>query len=553
MIYTALFNSFIVTIIIGYSYALKLVLFSDSSNQKIFNQDILYGLFFLICISLFLNFFFPLKYFFLPISIIGFFYFIYCFIKKDLKINLLLYFLIIFFLVFITYYHGENSDSPMYHLQAIKWKYQEKIIFGLPNLEIRFATNSLWFNLLSIFQFKLNNFNSIYTFNLIPLSFLFYEVFNKEKKLSNIFLFLSVSFIVFFSYLHPFRNGIILNHLRNPELDTVAMSFFIFNFYLFLKFLEHKKINDYYLLCICSIICIFIKVSYIGAIIFPLSTLMLYYKKNFIGLIQNQKKLFLLIFLAILFWFLKNFIISGCFIFPIISSCFEVSWSVGLNEIENYSKVVKGFARDTPQRLRYLDFEHTINSYNWFAPWFKQYAMNNAFLKIALLVSLISISYLFILNIFKNTQKIYFDDLKIILITFFNLVINFLIWFQAPEIRFGWGTIITICCFLLSVAILKNRLFYKLDVKFIQSAVLILFILLIYDNKKNLTFNNLITPKQMIFNYSKINKFYSSKGKDFYKSLDSKCYDFEEICVNTTKKEYNFMEKYGYLIFLKNI
>ena len=55
----------------------------------------------------------------------------------------------------------------MYHLQIIKWINNEKIIIGLTNLEIRFGSNSLWFYLISLFQFKFNNFNSIYIFNIV--------------------------------------------------------------------------------------------------------------------------------------------------------------------------------------------------------------------------------------------------------------------------------------------------------------------------------------------------------------------------------------------------
>ena len=131
----------------------------------------------------------------------------------------------------------------MYHLQLIKWMYNEKIVFGLSNLEIRFGSNSLWYTLLAALQIKFNNFNSIYTFNIIPLTVLIYEVFYKERKLSYFFIFFSVCFLIFFSYLHPFRNGIILNHFRNPEVDTVGMIFFILSFYLFLRCFEIKNIQ----------------------------------------------------------------------------------------------------------------------------------------------------------------------------------------------------------------------------------------------------------------------------------------------------------------------
>ena len=85
----------------------------------------------------------------------------------------------------------------MYHHQIIKWLYNYKITLGLTNLEIRFGDNSLWFNYLSLFQFKFKEFNSIYTLNIIPFSILTYEILKQKKTLSYLFLTLSLSFLFF--------------------------------------------------------------------------------------------------------------------------------------------------------------------------------------------------------------------------------------------------------------------------------------------------------------------------------------------------------------------
>ena len=132
MIFTTIFNFIILTSIIGYSFALKSVFLQ--SNKEILNLDILYGIFLLVFFSTFFNFFFPLKYFFIPSILIGLIFFYICVIKKLLKVNLILHFFLILFFVYITYDHGNNVDSPMYHLQLIKWMYNEKIVFGLSNL-----------------------------------------------------------------------------------------------------------------------------------------------------------------------------------------------------------------------------------------------------------------------------------------------------------------------------------------------------------------------------------------------------------------------------------
>ena len=179
------------------------------------------------------------------------------------------------------------------------------------------------------------------------------------------------------------------------------MIFFIMSCYLFLIFLDKKNKDIFYLMTISSLLCILIKISYLGVILFPLSALILFYRKNISEILKT--KLNIIILLVFLLWLCKNFLISGCLIFPLSVTCFNVNWSPGIEEIDTYSKVVKGFARDTRERLRYLDFEHTIYSYNWILPWLKDYALNTALLKISLTIVFLSTSLFFLKK--KNMKK----------------------------------------------------------------------------------------------------------------------------------------------------
>ena len=438
----------------------------------------------------------------------------------------------------------------MYHLQIIKWLYNEKIILGLPNLEIRFGSNSLWFNFLSMFQFKFNDFNSIYIINILPFSILTYEILKRRNTLSYMFLTFSLSFLFFFSFLHPFKNGIILNHLHNPELDTVAMVFFILSFYLFLNYFEKKNIKDFNLLVLSSVICLLIKLSYLGVLFFPITIFLLFYRNTILKIFLYKTNIFILA--LIILWLIKNFLVSSCFVFPVSITCFDVGWSIGVEEVENYSKIVKGYARDTRERLMYLDFNHTIYSYDWLLPWIKDYAINAALLKISFFTTLISLLLLLIFNFFKRVQNISIKKKKIYTVIFLCLILNVIIWFQAPEIRFGWGSIISLACFPLSILIFHNKLNQKINPNIYKYLTIFLLTILVYDNKRNFSFQNLLLPYKKNFDYSNIEKFQTSNGSDFYHSLEWKCFDFKEICVNTIKKKYSFNRKYGYLIFLNN-
>ena len=74
MIISSFINIFLILVLTGFSFAFKNFIYKK--EVEIYNIDILYGLFFLILSSLFLNFFFPLKYFLYIIILIGSFFFI---------------------------------------------------------------------------------------------------------------------------------------------------------------------------------------------------------------------------------------------------------------------------------------------------------------------------------------------------------------------------------------------------------------------------------------------------------------------------------------------
>jgi len=548
MIFSSFFNLFLLTVFAGFSFAFKKYFLKK--EEAITNLDLLYGFIFLIFFALVINFFFSLKYFFFGIILIGFSYFIYALRKKKIKINFLYHLIILFVLTLVVYENGDNVDTPMYHLQVIKWLQNEKIVFGLSNLEIRFGSSSLWFNLLAIFKFKINNFTNVYTFNLIPFSILIYLIFEKKNELSFFFIILSISFLLFFSFLHPFNNGVILNHLHNTELDTVAMVFFILSFYLFLKFYEDENIDTLRLLIISSSICILIKISYIGLSILLLYSILKFYRKNLNSIFKEKINIFLL--LIVLFWFIKNYFTSGCLIFPVTFTCLSPEWAPNFNEIDFFSNEVKGYARDTRDRLRYTDFEHTIHSLDWFIPWFKDYALNTSLLKISFFVSFFAIILLIFCNFVNLLNYEFNKKIKLYAIICILFIPNFYIWFQAPEIRFGWGTFISFSCFFVAVLLFHFKLKKFFNLWFYQSVVVMLFLLLIYDNRNNFSIKNLHTPYVKSINYSKILKIREVNGYDIYRSNNWQCYDFKKICVNFEKEKYEIKKKYNYLIIQSN-
>ena len=233
------------------------------------------------------------------------------FYKKKIAIKFSVIFLIIIIFTIISIYSSNNVDSPMYHLQILKWLDLDKVVFGLSNLEIRFGMTSTWHSLLSITDLSFNNYSSKYYLSSIFFGVLIYEIiqFKKEKpNLSYIFLFFSIFFLVLFSIIHPFENGVILNHLGNPELDLFPMILFILAIFKLIQLIEtnsnyeKNNENDKLIFIIISFICITSRPVYL-ALLIPCIILFL----------KNKKKLnFSYVFLTIL---------------AIISSLFSLAYS----------------------------------------------------------------------------------------------------------------------------------------------------------------------------------------------------------------------------------
>ena len=294
----------------------------------------------------------------------------------------------------------------------------------------------------------------------------------------------------------------------------------------------------------------FIKLSYIGVILLPILIIVIFYRKNLFQFLISSLNFFLLILFIL--WLIKNFLLSGCFIFPLNFTCMNVSWSPGVDEIETYKNVVKSFARDTRERLLYNDLNHTIYTFNWFLPWLKDYALNTAFLKISfILIFFTSLIFLF-LKRYTKILNIVLINYKIHALILLVLTINLLIWFQAPEIRFGWGTIINLNCYLVSILFFYNIFFNKIHPNIPKYLTMFFHFILFFDNKNNLTTYNLFNPYITKPNYSKIVKIYDLEGISIYRSMNWKCYDFKEICVNTEREDYFLNKKFEYLIFKKN-
>ena len=232
-----------------------------------------------------------------------------------------------------------------------------------------------------------------------------------------------------------------------------------------------------------------------------------------------------------------------CFYFLLVSHV-KFNWFMSIFDVNTYSKIIQSFARDTPERLKFSDFNHTLNSFDWVAPWFSQYFLKNEFLYISIIFIFINIIVLFFIFFYK--REIFPISKNFYLISLIIFFINLYIWFKAPEIRFGYGTLISFVAFTMSLIAL---IFFKnyLNSFFLNLLIILMFIPLLIKNEKNM--NNMSENFfQRSFNYSSIKKNYITNGFKVYKpTQDVYCDYFEGFCsyqglkVRIEKRDYLFM------------
>ncbi len=451
MLLSILYTYLLVLNLIGYSLLFKG--FLKIKNAKYQELDFLLGYFFVAILALLLNFFFPLKFFAKINFILGLIIFVYFLFKKKISFSFLIkVFFVTFFLVFISYDNSILYDSRLYHLQTIKYHSDYKVIFGISNLEPRLGMNSIWHLIISFYDIKINKINFYYFFNHTIYIFTFSILLsNKTIENNKIFLCISLIYLLVYSIFHPNGDGTILNSLGSPEVDIVSMFFYLLTFFIFLDNNNFKvSINyKYIILAISVVLGVTVKLNNISLILIVIY--FLWFNKNLLF-----SKINIVFAFFILLWILKSIIGSGCFIFPISQLCFDFSWSLGSENTNTYKNIISSFNRAMGSPDLYLNFKETINSLIWFPSWVKNYFLHVEFLYISTLIFICCIIFI-ILDIFIFKKIIFNNNLKNYIVIAFISMISLLIWFQAPELRFGYGPIIGLVSILLLIIINERK------------------------------------------------------------------------------------------------
>jgi len=551
-----LFNIFIICVCsIGFSNIFTKYFFKKKTSTY---EKVIIGIFLTSFLGLIINFFYKisisLSYSLLIIGIILFFTFNQ---PKKYKTGILKILYICLLSLILILFSNLQEDYPWYSIPFISYISNEKISFGISNIQFRFGHISFLSYSSAIFGQIFTKNNIILPNVITSVAFLLYflnyflkSIKNENKNYSSAFAFFIISYSL-------------LKFARFEEYGNDAPAQFLF-YYLILKLLEiyqeNKIINNLENIKIIFIFFVFMilqKITMLAA--FPIIFILLFYIKNDV---KYFYKIFFLCSTFVVLWCFKNLINTGCLLYPIDITCFNnLDWTANTGFHGNAKQVSeaseawsKAWVDQKETSLNYRDY---IDSFLWIKTWIKShfFVIIN---KVAPLLFLIIIL-LLILTKNKNKNK---KNTKSLLILLICLFFSILIWFlKYPIFRYGSSFIITFIV-IIFIIIFQNFSIKK-NYKKLKILIIICFAFFIQKNLLR------ILNADKSYRYSPWPKIYSGKnnlnkkynvlksGKTIILSAkDNKaCYYSISICTHHVEIINDItikMNQFGYIFYVNN-
>ena len=390
--------------------------------------------------------------------------------------------IILFFAIILP----KNYDSYLYHINAIQWIENYRIVPGLANLHDRFGLNSTLFVLSAAFSFTAI-FNQ-YFFVINSLSFLVFtiwtikEVFAK-KEIIGLFLLL---FLFYFIK----QYGSEISSPGTDLLPNILVSYILIN----LMINDKSILKKFLLFIFLTFFCLTLKLSTFPILTVGIIALYCKFKKKLIVL----KYIFIFGSFIIVPWLVRNVILTGYVFYPLENfDLFDFDWEVSKQSVMDIKNSIYSWGR-----VPFVSSEKVLNMQfiDWFEIWWGNSLIKN---KCFYILSINSPVFVIIYYLVYNKE-----NNKFFLFSFIISYVSLLFWFfTAPDVRFSFAFILILA--------LSPILFLKfLNNHFKKVFNPILFIFLVYINYSVATDGYLLFKDdyQSIFKISK----YAYLPKDVY-------------------------------------
>ena len=442
---TIITNSLLFLLIIyGNGIIFSKKIFNDFENQN-FYEILLIGLVTTTLLSQFINFFFPLNNYLTIINLLV--VILYLTFEKQIIKNLRIdykFFFIFFILILSNIYASDFSeDLNHYHYGMISNSDNLNFIWGYSFFHDMYGTSPIWLTTHSYLNFDNSRLQDIHVLNGLFL-FIFLGLFFSEIQKNNQSH--SVKQIILFSILLFVL--IKFTRLKEFGIDRPAFLLFCTILYIYLKYFftnsNENILENFSKISLISICIIAIKITYLPIIIFPLFILLRYKRKI---TIFNTK--ILLILLAFSIFILKNFLGTGCIIYPVSYSCLDfISWS-NSKGAEDLAFLAEYFNKSWTSYEGYLSKLEYIRNFNWFETWFIR--GNKEILDLFLTIILVFILSIFIFGIKKRKIFKYQNELSFLkkILSSIIVISLFIYFIKNPVIRMNFHALISILILLI--------------------------------------------------------------------------------------------------------
>ena len=343
-------------------------------------------------------------------------------------------------------------DAGLYHLQAISWIKDEPIVIGLTNIHDRFGFNSLWLATLAVFWLPVLEIKGVLLANYLPAMFFLIVLFNHLLKIqrvkpdnlsiSTIFALLCIAGLCAVPFMF-------LSHTTSTDLAPNVYT--LLSVFFFLRGFESQTLSatevskEHMMLWIVAVFAVLTKLSTITPCLLALGFTLCH--KDILGFATIRRTAY---FLAVVtgVWLLRNFLLSGCLVYPIGLTCADsdfIQWSVGADNAERTRMIVERWAR-APGPGYLLNGA----SVHWIDNWMLNPDRGGQLAKIVRGVSVGSLlGFLFLILSPKtfSIEPVTTNRRALIgaSLVAASVIINLLFGFMtAPNPRFWWGSLIAL-------------------------------------------------------------------------------------------------------------
>lgn len=240
-------------------------------------------------------------------------------------------------------FDGLFNDAGLYHLQFEQWMARSPVLWGLANLQSRFGFDSSWLIFVSMTRIDLSPALSPWVHAIVAdmmiRSFIFWWLligFSNASRNVDRFsqLFYGASFLLLSVFLWRMREA-----GTDIPANLIAIALWLIAYEAW-QSRDKPSFQQGMAVIVASILIVTSKLSILPMILLAIPII--------ISARKAWKDLAPIAFVGVIFlvlWLFRNFMLTGCFIYPAAITCTNVEWGLGAEAARGEARAVTTFAR----------------------------------------------------------------------------------------------------------------------------------------------------------------------------------------------------------------